>query len=462
MDLVRWLGLLAVWACCVAAAGADTPAEKTDTAPEREARKVAIDGYLSTQLRFRNASDEDDLDLFAHLTANAAHEKLSARVNVRLAADLAGNQQSGDLLRDSWDSFDHDVQGRVYELYGKTPLGKRATVFLGRQFVDEGNMFHFDGFRLDVDLAETPDTLTLVAFGGFTVRFRENFEADNWLAGVVLKGFVTQTKTRWQLEYVHVSEHIDGFNVPVIDPDQQPTSLASGTLQDDLIAVSAWHPVGEQVRLHLRFSLLEGNANELRLRGRWFTKDGAWNVVVEWYQLFQRLFDVTNDLSPFTPMLGSYQPFYRLSGRATYRVRESLITQFSLAHRALEDENDEGTFNREYLHVQGNATWLDLADGKLDLTVSVIGYATDGNDVWAVGFSGDYELRPDWTLLAGIDYSLWKYDWFLDTEREDVWSFHVKARWQAKKKLRVEGGVLVDDDRFATYTTVYIKMVVKF
>ena len=89
-----------------------------------------------------------------------------------------------------------------------------------------------------------------------------------------------------------MSQYFRGINDPVVDPITDPVSYPAQTLNDDLFGLSIWQPFGKQARIFARFTLLNGDANELHLRFRWFTKDGGWVVLAEWYQLFQRLFNV--------------------------------------------------------------------------------------------------------------------------------------------------------------------------
>ena len=162
-------------------------------------------------------------------------------------------------------------------------------------------------------------------------------------------------------------------------------------------------------------------------------------------------------------MLGSYDPFFRLTGRAVYRPNDDWILQAGLAWRQLEDETDERTFNHTYLSYNVNATRVGLAEGKLDVTLSGVGYSsTQTNDTFVLNANAIYRLTQAVGLSGGVDYSLYKYVYFNNSEREDVWTFWIRARWQARKDLRIVGGISVDDTRFTTYTTVYVRATWRF
>jgi hypothetical protein len=426
-----------------------------------------VEGYVRSELRLRTAEGESDLDLTADLFLDAARggtRPMEARFNGRAHLDIAGDSGPGELLYDVWDSFQHALQARFYEGWFEAGnlFDAALAVRAGRQFTEEESTYlQFDGVRADLGLEKQVHGLQITVLGGVPVRFGETDRSGNWLAGLIAR-WRPQKATRLHLEYYHVSEEVEGFNDPVTDPDEQPETLPAGRLDDDLVALNVWHKAMERLSLFGRFSLLNGDANELRLNARWTSADTLWTVFGEFEELFQRLFDVTNDLTPFVPMLGSLEPYVRFTARASRRIGEEWIIDFGGSWRALLDDADESEFNHDYLNGLLSATRLGLVEGKLDLTLVVNGYSTSGDDVLAVGGSGDFKLTGTVTLSGGIDYQLYKYDWLTDDEREDVWTYWARVRWKWKKNWTVGGGASVDVDRYNTYFTLYVNLTVRF
>lgn len=451
-----------------AAAGEQPPAEKK-TAPDRQAdaqqqRKWAIEGYVYEDLRYRNAGGENDLDSYTHLFVDASRREGRAyhfRFNGRLNWDLAGSQAPNDLLRDFWDSYSGSAQFRLYEAYGDVPV-KSMLFRIGRQFLDEGSYFHVDGLRFDIDLSEKWKGVDVTLIGGIPVRLSGTSVDENWMIGAVLRARINQ-KTRMRLSYYHVSESTPGVNPLVVDPPNQPVSIPAGRLDDDLFGVSLWHHFQRTLRFFGRFTLLNGAANELQLRLRWFTQDGRWAVAADWYQLFERLNNVTNDLTPYVPMMGSYFPFWRVGARVTYRPDDVWVVQGGAAWRQLENSSNEGTFNHSYVNYFFTATRLDAWKPGLDVTVTLNGYdSSEPQDFLALTTNVDYRVNPKVKVSGGIDYSLYKYVWFSNSERENVWTYFVRVRWDLKEKVMLTGLVSVDDDRVATWTTVSVRVTWRF
>lgn len=452
-----------------AKAGDDAPPEVEKKAPVKDAEKGlewAIDGYLNADFRYRNVDGENDLDIYLHTYVDAYSRNKDGVTwrglfNGMFAWRVSSRRQPTDFTFNYWDTFNGSLQLRLYEAYAEgTGLAKgRGAIRVGRQFIDEGTYFHVDGARFDYTWENGPQ-LTLI--GGVPVRLSGTSVDSNWMVGLVFRIQVA-ARTRLRFSYYHVDESFPGINFPQVDPINQPVSIPPGRIRDDYFGITVWHSFYTNLPVFGRFSVLNGRANELHLRLRWFTKDAKWTAFVEWYQLFQRLNNVTNDLTPYVPMLGSYFPFFRLSARAIYTPNELWIAQAGLAWRQLEDTSDEGTFNHTYVSYTFSVTRTSLADEKLDLTISGIGYiSTQRNDVFVITSSAMYRLTKDIDLSGGIDYSLYKYIYFNNSEREDVWTYWIRARWQAKKDLRVTGGISIDDDRFATYTSIFLRVTMRF
>jgi hypothetical protein len=184
--------------------------------------------------------------------------------------------------------------------------------------------------------------------------------------------------------------------------------------------------------------------------------------VLEYFRMYERLHSVTNDLSPATPTLGVYEPYTRFGGRIDCRPSDEWLLQVGYSHRILDDEDDEGTFNHEYDHAYGSVTALGLLDPRLDLTLTANGYESSLNEQIAVGGHADFRISDTVTLAGGIDHALYKYDWFQDTEREDVWTYSLSGLWRYSERLEFRARLTVDEDRFHEFTTFRVSATVRF
>ncbi|MHC4939285.1 MAG: hypothetical protein ACYTHK_09980 [Planctomycetota bacterium] len=446
----------------------DAKAEEPPAGADTEhPRTWEIEGYLTTRFNYENADGDDVARLFVDLNADFHHRgktPFTVRVNGRAAWTMTDQPDPDSLVYGVWDTFSGNLNGILYELFIAFPkiINKQSRAIIGRQFIDEGIYLQYDGARLDLALPNVAPDLVLSVYGGAGVEWGMPDGEEHWLVGVLGKGTIPKYKTRWRLQYLYVNQYFEGINDPTVGLPEDPVVYPAQTLEDHLVGASVWQPFGDQTRFFGRFTLLNGDANELHLRLRWFTKDGKWTVLGEWYQLFQRLFNVTNDLTPFVPMLGSFDPFFRATIRATWRPRQDLVVELGGAWRVLDDSEDEGVFNHQWFNYYVTFTWLDLWKERMDLTITANGYETDQSTQHVVTSNLDIRLPKKMVISLGLDYALYKYIWFSNSERENVWTYRAEWRWDPKPELRTSLGLFIDDDRVTTWTSFIAKLTWRF
>jgi len=447
----------------------EPPKSPEDEAARRQAVRWAVEGYLSEELDYRNASGEasdNDLDSRTNLLLDATRGERGwhFRLNGLLHWDMAGESAPDAPLRDFWDQFDSDFQGRLYEAYVDLPMLADDTVLvrLGRQYLEEEVFLQFDGGRVDVDLGHKVDGLNFSLIGGVPVYFPDESREGDWLVGFVARGKLGE-KTRARVSYYHVSQNFDGINDPVTDPAFQAFVVPAGQVDDDLLGFSLWHDFAENVRFYGFFDFLEWDPNELQLQLRWFTRDTRWTVIAEYDELFDRLVNVANEISPYVPLLGAYQPFLLANLRATFRPNEQWAFQGGIAYRTLEDSSDEGTFNHEYWQYQAGATRFGVLAEKLDATLTLNGYSSSaGPDLFALTGGLDYQVNTRVSLSGGIDYAYYKYVVQQGSELDNVWTYYVNVKWEIRPKMELDAGVDIDVDDLFTYTLVTVRFTVRF
>ena len=137
--------------------------------------------------------------------------------------------------------------------------------------------------------------------------------------------------------------------------------------------------------------------------------------------------------------------------------------QLDAAWRVLDDKEDEGTFNHEWFNYYVTFTWLELVKEKVDLTLTLSGYDSDAATNQTVATSNiDIRLKDKWLLSLGLDYALYKYDWFNNSEDENVWTYRGELRWDPSRAMRGTLGVYVNDDRITTWTYIVAKLTWRF
>ena len=90
------------------------------------------------------------------------------------------------------------------------------------------------------------------------------------------------------------------------------------------------------------------------------------------------------------------------------------------------------------------------------------GFNSSGNEYTAVTSNADIRLRDKYLLSLGVDNAHYKYIWFSNSERENVWTYRAELRWDPSRKLRGVLGFYIDDDRITTWTMVVAKLTWRF
>jgi hypothetical protein len=92
-----------------------------------------------------------------------------------------------------------------------------------------------------------------------------------------------------------------------------------------------------------------------------------------------------------------------------------------------------------------------LFSSGFDLSVFDDLWYGDGRDITSWGLDLSYDTKEQWKFAAGSYYSLYKYDLFLNTERDDVRTYYGRATWKCSKKLSLELCYDYEDDGLDTY-----------
>ena len=104
----------------------------------------------------------------------------------------------------------------------------------------------------------------------------------------------------------------------------------------------------------------------------------------------------------------------------------------------------------------------DLWKDRMDLTITANGYETDQSTQHVITSNLDIRLPKKSVISLGLDYALYKYIWFSNSERENVWTYRAEWRWDPKPELRTSLGLFIDDDRVTTWTSFIAKLTWRF
>lgn len=406
-------------------------AQEPAASPEEE---LAIHGSVASRYRGRWSGDATDHDLYETVSldvGDASKDPVTAHVLGRVAADLDGqtdrdNQFVYPSLADTWSD---PVTGLLYEAYVDiTAPPRMAALRAGRQVDTATPVFaHFDGVSL-VSKTGSGWKLRGGTYGGVPVRLYESSTSGDQIFG--LWGEAQPWRGgRVRVDWMHVEDE-DRF----------------GANSSDLIGANVSQRIGERARIEGNYTRLEEEDRDLRVRASWNDPARDFTLQASWYKLLETQRDYALEFDPFFASLQAYYPFDQFRLHAAKGVGEELRVEGGFDLRRLTDATDEGSFNRDYDRGWLSIVLLDLGLDGLDVTLTGDTWQSDDQDIdtWALDVTR--RMEEGLSLSAGSNYSLYRYDVFLDRERDDVRLWYLRARKKLDKSWSLEASWDFQDD----------------
>jgi hypothetical protein len=414
------------------ASGADSPRDR-------------IDGRLSMRYVGRFAGSTSDHKLYTTLSADIGdprEDEATFHFMGRMVANLErGDAEFADLL-DTWNG---DVVGFLYDafvdLHGHQGMRR---VRLGRQWLAETPVQVFlDGIHLETDPVGDVD-LVFGAFGGSSARLYESSQQGDWAAGVYAEAR-PWAQSRLRLDYLYLED--------------EPRF---GATENDLLGARIWQGLGDGLRAEAAFTRLDDRDRDVQARLIHADADGDWLARLSFYQLLETQLDLVNELDPYYNALLELYPYAQFGAMVSKAVGDRVTMDLGADLRRVQDDADVGQFNRDYERGYANLRIDDLIwEG---LSVSVMGdvWYSDGRDVRSFGFDASRPLWSGWSGSVGSYYSLYKYDMFTNTERDDVRTYYLRVGQEVRDGLSFDLGYELENNDIDDFHTLRLRGVWRF
>lgn len=422
----------------------ETPSAKPVESATSEAawQSLKVSGSWNSSYYFRSYDGRDDNDIYSFLSLRAQNivkDTVDGAFSMLWHEDL----NSGSPLRgiEEYDPFldlydNADKRFRIYTGY----LDIKHVVFddsrlrLGRQYLEEIDLAHFDGasYRFSPD-----DPWEITLFGGRPVTFYSSTSGEGLYGANVSYRFNKQTRAAAR----YYRYDADGFN-------------------DDLAAAEVWHLFTPELQTHAEFSLLDGNP--YLFKDDLFFRVDSWDLDIlgQVIHLFEDVGDHTINFNPYFPLLYSYEPFTYGSVLFTKGLGEYVSLNAGFDFRVTDENlNPVAQYsNRDYVRGTLGAEFYPTKQ----LTVSVNGeyWSVDEDDRFA-GVSGEVEYKPvkEWTLTAGAEYGEYVQEYmdeflFLFGDERvfritpDVVTYYARVKWQPTSKIYTAARFEVEDSDY--------------
>ena len=412
------------------------PADEEEESAEPGA--LAIDGSLTSRYIGRWSGGDHDNDIYSLLSATVGDpdkDPYSGYILGRLSKDLDGSAGEDSPYFSLEDTYDNSLNGRLYEAYVDFHDVGLDLLRVGRQSLyDTPAYARFDGASLVTETGGG-DRHQFGAYVGRTVHEYESSPAGDAVAGAYVSNSMWKGgKTR--IDYMHLED------------DQQ-----LGDENDDLWAAQVQQLFGRELLLHGGYQLLENAPRQFDARATWTPTDSGWMVQGSYYELMQSEGSLAEELDPFFDTLQEYQP-YSLSRLLVSKYFDSGYSLEGGADlRRVDDAEDEGDFNRDYDRYHLTGTVEDFLLERLTLALTGDYWASNGTDSNSMGFDLTREFSEIFRGSIGSYYQLYKNDFLLDEERDDVRTYYVALRYKPEKRLTWGFGFEHEDSDVGDFNT---------
>ena len=205
------------------------------------------------------------------------------------------------------------------------------------------------------------------AYGGNSVHLHESWVSDEWMGGAYAS-LRPWYDGRLRLDWMHLGD------------DQR-----YGEGSNDLVSVNLQHRLSKAVRVEGEYSLLDGDPNDLRLKGFLLWPDQDLSLRLSYYRLLEAQNNLAYELNPYFNTLNTYFPFDQGQVMVSKIFSDTLELFGGVDLRRVEDEGEIGRYNRDFDRYYLTASLLEQL--PLDSTLSVTGELWDspGNEVESWG-----------------------------------------------------------------------------
>jgi len=395
----------------------------------------------------RRTQGASDVDAWAFVNADVGdpdgstsdttrYRPWSARFSGRLHADLDG--LDGDAFDGLDDANDGSIVGRVYDAWAawRPDGGDVASVRFGRQSDSTTPVFLvWDGVRLESrPLGDAG--VTLGAYGGASTHQYESSNDGDRLFGLWAEGKPWRGGNM-RFDYIHAED-----------------KRALGAFEDDLFGLSLRHRFDANWRASAAVTALGSDARDLDADATWASRDGRRTLRATYYELFSTQSANPLEFDTFSDVLFDWFPFRRAGLLGSTQLGERWFLQAGFDARDVDDDADEGRFNRDVRRTFVTVAVDDLLGPGTNLSVTGDDWQSNARDVRSLGATVTTPLGPRADVSLGTYYSAYEVDLVLGTEREDVRTWHTSWTLDRKKDLSYDASYAFQDTVFGEFHTV--------
>ncbi|NOY08309.1 MAG: hypothetical protein GXP33_05670 [Spirochaetes bacterium] len=410
------------------------PSELSGLAIENEALPLSangksfwkLEGEVSNRYVFRTAHTQDtiftDNDLFQTLhfdMTTPQKDNFGVHLLATCREDLDGgtNRTNFYPLEDIGDTGPINIIGKIYEanidydyLYPFLPK-----LIFGRQSGTRSEPVFFDGISASIDFFRY---VIATLYGGAAVQFYET----GWTWGKDVLGgigidILPYRSAKISLDYLFV--------------ENQSKLFLTSTRYNHLIDFAYRQRLFRWMKIITKVRFINFLPDSLEVRLLNSSPGIALETNLSYYLQFRTDNEPGNNLSQFYYILGPVYPFHSLNFKARSLITPHFAIELGFFIRALLDNQNENTFNHQYVRLYAFLEGIDLFTPGLSASLSAGRWISPANDYNSIGLDVSYRFKAGLfkpAISAGTYFSLFKYDYYLERgERKAAETYYLKS-----------------------------------
>ncbi len=404
-----------------------------------EGNEPSISGLLQFRYDGRYLSHgEDDDHKLRQMADITIKENKWGHYRFTLSGDMIEDIDSQDdddqtdrtrTIHDTWNSFYHGYlyicQAELYE------LDRIKYARVGRQYVGhELATTHLDGFNLLLDLNLFGTRVKPFAYAGLPVRLYE--DGGSFDAGEVGGGahIFLDNSTKITLEHQFIEEK----------PDIAGTYGTSEKKRYQLSAFAIRRSFFNKRYGSISLFMLNNSPRHINTMFSALFDELDLDVDASYFYQFKEIDNMPTTVPPYTALTGRIKPYHLVTIDIMKGLYEDIWLSGGTELRLLDSGEEETDFNHSYNHeylalIIEN---LPIRGLRFSLQADFWEVMDSNNEDTILTFGGElgYRRPEDIDISIGSFYSLYKYDYFMDTdEKTDVYTVYADARYYIQTGL---------------------------
>jgi hypothetical protein len=406
--------------------------------------ETPVHGSLSLRYRLRWTNDDTDQDLYGLFSFDVGDpetQAVTAHISLRGAVDLDGDRSHSEYypFYSIEDTFGGSYNWRLYYAYADLHrIPGTGLVRIGRQMVHDTPEFAFvDGARIESEDL-TKAAIRFGAYGGLPTHLYESSSKGDFIVGAYGSARPWKGgKVRADWMYVR---------------DETRATIHN----NNLFGVALWQNVARNIELHGRYTALESRNRDLLVRGTWYEPDWDLQLRASYYGLLTKQEALALEFDPYTSSLFEYRPYHQESLFLSKGFGDHFVVDGGIDLRQLKDDDDESVYNHEFQRYFLTPTLSDILLEGLSLSVTGELWDSDQNEISTLGLDITQRVDEQWRGSIGTYYSLFKYDYLSQREKDDVRTYYARIEYRYNANWRFHAGYEYEDDDYDNYSTLRV------